>query len=149
VIAYGLLDHVPERRPVLDQIRHVLKPGGIFLASAGGRSHLGELDALVRPFLPDVSFGGEPTRFGLENGAFLLSPWFSEIQLNRFDDVLVFEQAGPLLAYILSEAETRLKLGDKQEEALRAHVKNILDRHGPFQVKVEKGVFTARGLPAL
>jgi SAM-dependent methyltransferase len=144
VIAYGLLDHIPERGPALDEIRRVLKPGGALYASAGGKCHLGELEDLLRPFLPGVSLGGAPERFGLENGARLLSPWFCDITLDRFDDDLVFEDPDPLMAYLLSEAVTRNELGPRGREVLRRSVVERLSGDGPLKVRLEKGLFTAR-----
>jgi SAM-dependent methyltransferase len=143
VIGLGLLDNVRNRSRCLDEIQQVLKPGGKFYASAGGRSHLQEIEELVRQFLPDADFGGSPERFGLENGEDLLSPWFSEIRLFRYEDELEFDTPEPLIAYALSEAYVEANLGGEEERLFRRHVEQVISRQGKVRVKSEKGLFEA------
>lgn len=143
VIAGGLLDHVPDRVQALDEIRRVLKPGGQFITTTGSRGHLREIETLVQPFIPQADFGGDPARFGLENGAEILAPWFSKTRLERYNDELIFKQTGPILAYVQSEAQVREKLKGEKLAAFRQFVKNELAARGEFHVTSEKGLFTA------
>ena len=68
VLAIGVLDFLPHLAEALQEARRVLRPGGVFIASAGGRQHLGEMEDLLRPYLPEAELGGTPEHFGLENG---------------------------------------------------------------------------------
>jgi ubiquinone/menaquinone biosynthesis C-methylase UbiE len=71
VLAIGVLDLLPNLDQALAEIWRVLGPSGLFLASAGGKGHLEELEALLKPFIPDDQaelLGGDESRFGLENG---------------------------------------------------------------------------------
>lgn len=144
VIANGLFDHVPERKRAFAEIQRVLKPGGFLYTTTGGHAHLQELEALVRPFVPDADYGGASERFGLENGAALLSPWFTDVRCYRYDDRLVFREAGPILAYVLSEADVSHKLvGEKRAEFIRFVERQLLAQ-GSVQVRLNKGLFVAR-----
>lgn len=144
VIANGLFDHVPERERAFAEIQRVLKPGGFLYTTTGGHAHLQELGALVRPFVPDADYGGTSERFGLENGAALLSPWFTDINRYHYDDRLVFREAGPILAYVLSEADVSHKLvGEKRAEFIRFVERQLLAQ-GSVQVRLNKGLFVAR-----
>jgi SAM-dependent methyltransferase len=143
IIALGLLDHLPNRRKTLDEISRLLKPAGRFFASAGGSSHLQEIERLVRPFLPEVNFGGDPDRFGLENGAGLLAPWFADVHLLRYDNNLLFSRPEPVLAYILSEAQVRLSVDKDRWAALRRSVVDQLGSEGAIRVTTSKGLFIA------
>ncbi|HEX7973781.1 MAG TPA: class I SAM-dependent methyltransferase [Anaerolineales bacterium] len=143
VIASGLLDHVPDRVRSLDEIQRVLKPGGFFFTTTGSQGHLREIETLVQPFIPEADYGGDPERFGLENGAKYLAPWFGEIQLERYPDELVFKQARPILAYVRSEAQVKEKLKGEKLAAFCQFVENELAARGEIRVTSKKGLFTA------
>jgi ubiquinone/menaquinone biosynthesis C-methylase UbiE len=144
VIGNGLLDHIPDRRKALGEIQRVLRPGGLFYTTAGSQTHLQEIEALVRPFYLEADYGGAPERFGLENGSIILSSWFSEIQLYRYLDRLVFTQEAPIVAYVLSEEKVKQALtGEKLAEFKRSLARELSER-GAIEVTSEKGLFEAR-----
>lgn len=144
VIANGLFDHVPDRQRAFEEICRVLKPGGYLYTATGGRSHMQELESLVRPFVPDADYGGVPERFGLENGAALLSPWFTDINCHHYQDELVFRECGPILAYVLSEADIKNKLVGEQRAEFIRFVERQLMAEGSIRVTLDKGLFSAR-----
>jgi len=144
VIGLGILDHLPNCQEALYEVSRVLKPGGIFCTSAGGFTHLQEIEALVRPFLPDANYGGDPQRFGLETGTRILSPWFAHVQRERYENTLVFRQPGPVLRYIFSEAAVQTALAGEQREALRLFVEAELSVRGELRVTSDKGIFLAQ-----
>jgi SAM-dependent methyltransferase len=144
VIGIGLIDHIPDRIMALDEICRVLRPEGLFFTTAGGRSHLREIESLVRQFVPDADFGGDPARFGLENGARLLSPWFREIEHHEFRDQLVFDEPDPIIAYVLSESSIQKTLVGGNLERFRNFVTHTLDEQGKIVVTMEKGLFCGR-----
>lgn len=143
-IGIGLLDQLPAPWRALDEISRVLKPGGHFFISAGGRTHLQELEGLVRPFLPDVNYGGLPERFGLENGEKMLARWFPRVALYHYRDELVFDRPGPVIAYALSEADVKEKLSGEKRAAFERFIRQKLDKDGHLSVTSNKGLFVAR-----
>lgn len=143
VIGAGVLDHVPDRIRALNEIQHVLKPGGRFYTTTGSRTHLQEIETLVQPFLPGADYGGDPLRFGLENGEKLLSPWFTSIRRYLYDDELVFKQPEPIIDYVLSEADVRYKLQGEKKEAFVQFINQELALRREIRVNVNKGLFEA------
>lgn len=144
VIANGLFDHLPRPQQAFAEIERVLKPGGYLYSATGGKAHLRELEALVRPFVPDADYGGASERFGLENGADLLSDWFTDIHCCPYDDRLIFHEAGPILVYVLSETDVSHKLVGEQRAAFIRSVEKQLAATGHLHVTMNKGLFTAR-----
>lgn len=144
VVGSGLLDHLPDREGGLSEIWRVLKPGGRFYTTCGSRAHLQEIQTLVEPFLGDVDYGGDPNRFGLENGHGILSRWFSQVELSRYMDKLVFNQPEPVLLYLYSEAEVRSRLDRASRGSLARFVEERIAREGEIHVQVEKGLFESR-----
>lgn len=141
VLAFGLLDHLPDYLHSLREVRRVLKPGRRFYASAGGQAHLHELDAFIRPFLPDVHYGGNSNHFGLQNGAALLAPFFADVQQQIYRSALVFKEPEPVLAYALSETEIRERLTATQLAALQNALNQTCARQGEIRLTIEKGIF--------
>jgi SAM-dependent methyltransferase len=143
VLALGLFDHLPHRRQAFAGCHRLLRPGGRLYASAGSQRHLQELEALVTAFVGDASYGGDAERFGLENGAALLQPWFSDVCLSRYEDRIVLRQRKPVLAYVLSEAAMSQRLCGRRLRAFARHVQRELNERGEIALTVERGLFTA------
>lgn len=141
VLGFGLLDHLPHRLEALRQIQRVLRPGGHFCTSTGGQTHLQEMESLIRPFLPEADYGGDPDQFGLENGGRLLASFFTAVQQMPYENDLLFRESAPLVAYILSEPEIRQQLSSAQRTALIKQIEQVLARRGQIKVTVKKGIF--------
>lgn len=145
VIALGLLDHLQDRSDTLDQIRRVLKKGGWLYASAGSQAHLQEIETLIRPFLTDeVDLGGNPDRFGAENGVQILQESFIRVQRIPYRAEMRFQRVIPILAYILSEAALRRALTDESCRELKKSLERLLADQGSIQVTLDKALFLAQ-----
>jgi SAM-dependent methyltransferase len=146
VLANGVFDYLTPsaRATAFVEIRRVLAPEGRLYTVTGGRGHLSELEDLVRPFVPEADYGGDPEAFGLENGAAQMAPWFADITLARYDEDLVFREPEPLLQYLLSETQVRDRLDAAARTALTQHVKQVLAEQGELRATQHKGLFQAR-----
>jgi ubiquinone/menaquinone biosynthesis C-methylase UbiE len=147
VIAVGVLDLASDLPQALSEVRRALKPGGLFLATAGGAGHLQEFEALLRPYLPHEQaemIGGEEDRFGLENGARLLEPYFERIIRRNYPDRMTFRAIQPVLDYIFSELSLVKDLPVHHLGDIGATVWRAIEQQGAYTVTVRKGMFLAR-----
>lgn len=126
VIANHVLFYCDNLTKVLEEIRRILKPGGRLICSTYGAAHMKEITELVQDFNSHITLSAEHLyeRFGLENGTSLLSPYFSDIHMEIYNDSLFVNQAEPLIEYILSCH------GNQNQY--------ILDRYKDFRTYVEK-----------
>jgi SAM-dependent methyltransferase len=132
VIANHMLFHVDDRPRALGEIARVLRPGGLFCATAIGVGHLRQLRELVPP--PEGS-AWERTRerFSVESAADELAPYFVGVELEPYDDSLEVTELEPLLDFVRSR-------GDVQEhelEPLRQAAEAEIAARGSFHVTKE------------
>ena len=147
VIAIGVLDLVPDLQQTLGEIRRVLRSSGVFLTTAGGKGHLQELEGMLQPFLPAGQaelLGGREDRFGLENGARLLSPYFQEVARHDYNDRLAFPSMQIVLDYVLSEQAVIWHMTLNKLAGFVQRIKKVLAQDGMVHVTVRKGAFLAR-----
>ncbi len=104
VIANHVLFYCADIAAVCRQVRRVLKPRGAFVCSTYGSLHMQEITRLVQQFDERISLSAEHlyNRFGRENGASILGPWFEEVSWHRYEDSLLVTSPEPLISYILS-----------------------------------------------
>lgn len=104
VIANHVLFYCDDIPQVCQEVKRVLKPDGCFLCSTYGSQHMKEINQLVQEFDSHVVLSADKLydRFGLENGASILSSCFSKIELRRYEDSLLVDRPEPLIEYILS-----------------------------------------------
>lgn len=140
VIANHMLYHVPDRPKALAEIRRVLKPAGRIYAATGGRDQFHELTALVRRFDPGLVLGEGrgPDSFWLETGAEQLAPWFSEVNLHRYDDALEVTEVEPLVDYVAS----KVALSPERKAAFARFAEEEMARlGGVLRVSKDYGLF--------
>ena len=128
IIANHLLFYCENISQVCSEILRTLKPEGVFLCSTYGSDHMKEITNLVQKFDKRIVLAAENLydRFGLNNGAEILTPFFSDINLLRYEDEIIINQPEPLIEYILS-------CHGNQNQYL-------LDRYQDFRQFVEKQV---------
>jgi SAM-dependent methyltransferase len=151
VMAHYMLYHVPAIPKALSEFRRVLKPGGRVFAATIGRAHLREISDLVRRFDHENPYdtGGPSTRFGLENGAELLAPFFEDVQLHPYRDSLVVTEPGPLVDYVASMMSVGAEFKGERLEEFRRFVQQEFETNGPMTIQKAQGMFAgARAQPA-
>ena len=147
VIANHMLYHVPDRERALAEIHRVLKPRGRFYATTNGRAHMRELIELVRWFQAEgpETQGDEWERsvgsFSLETGMAQLSPWFAEIQVERYEDGLLITDIEPLVAYVMSSISLKVERG-RVEEFKRFLQREVM-AEGAIRIGKDSGIFKA------
>ncbi|MCF0133392.1 MAG: methyltransferase domain-containing protein [Blautia sp.] len=104
VIANHVLFYCEDIPQVCREVSRVLKDDGYFLCSAYGKQHMKEVNQLVQDYDPAIRLSAEALyeRFGKENGASILSPYYNFVQWIPYGDYLLVPEAEPLISYILS-----------------------------------------------
>ena len=104
VIANHVLFYCDNLENVCREVRRILKPDGRFLCSTYGNSHMKEISQLVSQFDERIVLSANKLyeKFGRENGAQVLEPWFSRVEWISYEDGLLVSDPEPLISYILS-----------------------------------------------
>ncbi len=127
-IANHMLFHVQDRTRALSEICRVLRPGGLFVATAIGRDHLRELWELEPP--RDGIWSKTRERFTIELARGELAPFFAAIELERYPDSLEVTEADALVDVFRSRGD----VAEERLAAIREHVAVPIDRDGSFHV---------------
>jgi len=142
VIANHLLFYLEDRMPVFQEILRVLKPGGRFIASTYGPSHMIEITALVQEFHPSVTLADKELFeiFGLQNGADELQEHFSKVETCYYDDKLIVANPDLLLEYILSCHGNQNEYLLPRYQEFKDMLTKKLSRK-PFEITKDAGLF--------
>lgn len=144
VIANHLLFYCDDMAQVCNEVKRVLKKGGIFICSTYGTGHMQEITHLVQKFDSRIILAAENLyeRFGLDNGEDILKQYFSKVDIEKYDDAIVIDKADPLIEYILScHGNQNQYLLDKYQE-FRQYVKKQVK--GNYHITKEAGYFLCR-----
>lgn len=126
VIANHVLFYCEDIPRVCQEVSRVLADGGRFLCSTYSSHHMKEITGLVQEFDPRIVLSGDILyeRFGLDNGATILMPYFSGIQEKKYQDEIFIRQPEPLIEYILSCHGNQNQI--------------LLDKYGEFRSFIER-----------
>lgn len=144
VIANHVLFYCGDIRKVCCEVLRVLKPGGRFVCSAYGQNHMKEVSALVQGFDDRIVLSADKLydRFGMENGADILSEHFARCEWIPYEDCLVVPKPEPLISYVLSCHGNQGQYITERYKEFRAYVKRKTDRG--FRITKEAGLFRCR-----
>ena len=141
VLANHVLFYCSDVTQACREAARVLKPGGRFLCSTYGADHMKEISRLVSDFDSRIVLSADCLyeRFGRENGAEILAPYFTDVKWLSYEDSLLVPDAEPLILYILScHGNQNQYLLDHFAE-FRSFVKKKTD--AGFSVTKDAGVF--------
>lgn len=145
VIANHLLFYIEDRKTVYEEILRVLKPGGRFIASTYGPTHMEEITALVQEFHPSITLADKELYeiFGLQNGSEELKQYFTSVDARYYEDGLLVSNPQLLLEYILScHGNQNEYLLPKYQEFKDMLAKKLSKR--PFKITKEAGLFVCQ-----
>ncbi len=142
VVANHMLYHILDRQSLFSEIARILKPNGFLYTSTVGQRHLIEITDMLIEFDPTLSSWGTATgSFTLENGTTQLSPWFTNIRLNRYEDALAVTEVEPLINYIFSGW---FELEEGRRESFRQFVEcKFKSFNGVIHISKDSGIFEA------
>ncbi len=144
VIANHVLFYCENLDKVCSEVRRVLKPGGTFVCSTYGNSHMKEISELVQEFDERIVLSADKLYevFGESNGAALLKNYFKQVEWKQYEDCLLVTKAESLIAYILScHGNQNRYIVDRYSE-FRNFVRKKTERG--FLVTKDAGVFVAK-----
>ena len=141
VIANFMLYHVPDRLKALQEIHRVLKNGGYLLAATAGQRHLAELNNWLKKASPD-KFNPFNSLFTLDNGMEQLKPFFSTVEIKRYDNNLRVTEIEPLMVYVFSTIKAR-DIPESALAGLRREFEDILSQKGEIVITIDAGLFLA------
>lgn len=142
VIANHMLYHVPDRPKAISEIRRVLRTGGHLMATTVGEGHLKQLDEWVRRFTHQDYDSFAVDLFTLENGMSQLMPYFSKVELYRYEDSLQVTEIDPLMAYIHSSLRAK-QFSESALKELQAELEARLKQDGMIFISKCSGLFEA------
>lgn len=144
VIANHVLFYCEDVEQVCDEVRRVLKNGGIFVCSTYGASHMQEVSELVKGFDERIVLSGEKLyeKFGRSNGKEILEKFFSMVDWMQYEDSLLVPESEPLIAYVLScHGNQGQYIMDRYNE-FRTYVKKKMKKG--FFISKDAGIFICK-----
>lgn len=146
LISMHMLYHVPNRARALAEFQRVLRPGGAVYITTVGATHLRELDDLLARFDPALALAGAlpgPAPFDVEHAGAEIAAVFAEVSYRPYDDALLVDEPGALVAYIRSTPAAG-RLPSARAAALPAFVAAALAAAGgTLRIGKAGGVFRA------
>ena len=149
VIANHMLYHMLSLNKAVSEIHRILKPNGLLLASTNGRDHLRELEELCKGVqtcfdqdsVEKIFNAGTLKHFSLENGMEILLPWFSCVEIVRYQDALFITEVESLKRWLHSfgvDDPTQSAIDEFSEVTYREIAAN-----GHIYIQKDTGIFKA------
>ncbi|WP_223192786.1 MerR family transcriptional regulator [Paenibacillus sedimenti] len=147
VIANHMLYHVLDIGHALSECHRVLKSDGLLYTSTMSKSHLQEMEQLARAFDPAIRVLDDVMeRFHLDNGSEILASRFTDIELIRYENYMLVNEAEPLIHYMISTPmNARHFLTGERLEAFRSYLNaKIQEGNGRIFITMDSGFFLSR-----
>lgn len=136
VIANYMLYHVPDIDKAVAEVSRVLKKGGHFYAgTTGGNGIMEKISEIL-----GLGLVYENT-FSLENGTEQLAPYFSKVEIERYEDSLEVTNIDDLMEYIYSGITFKNACKMSSEEVRNKLISHMKD--GMLRLPKDPGMFVA------
>ena len=146
VVANHMLYHVPDRGMALAEIRRVLRPTGRFFAATNDHTHMHEVRELADAYMPGTSMAiSSNERFPFDVATRELSQHFGQVQLHRYANTLVVNDADALADYMLSGISFNLPA--VAVAPFRAWLQERIQAQGAITITIGTGLFEAATAP--
>lgn len=145
VVANHLMFYLKDRDQALNEISRVLKKGGHFYCTTYGRSHLKEIEQLVKEFDDRIALSEIKLYdiFGLDHGEEELGDYFSEVKKFIYEDCLIVDDVKALEDYILSCHGNQMKYLQGTLPIFEEYLKKKLGKLG-MRISKDVGMFCCR-----
>ena len=102
-----------------------------------------EITAIVKQFDSRISLSIDalPDHFGLENGKEILSKYFSFVELKKYDDFLLVNEAQPLIDYILSCHGNQNKIISNHLKEFKYYITDLINKQNGIKITKDCGLF--------
>jgi len=158
VMANHMLYHIPDMDKALQEIRRVLKPGGVLMTATNSIHTMPELQVLLRRAIVLLTrHGAAQVRapalpsdaFALENGTRILAKHFFAVVRHDLPNSLVFPDVEPAMAYLESTRnlrESQLPQDVVWEDVMmimRQQINQLIKHLGELVINKQTGVLIA------
>jgi len=142
VIANHMLFHLPDRPKGLAEIQRVLKQSGYLIATTVGDGHLTKIVKWLKGVSSETDFEPFGNPFTLNNGLEQLTPFFSQVDIKRYDDDLRITEVEPLMDFIQSTYRAK-ELSVSALAKIRREIEELLEAKGEIFITKDSGLFMA------
>jgi SAM-dependent methyltransferase len=153
-LAMHMLYHVPDLELAVAELRRIVRPGGILLASTNSRTSMRGIhdlfDAAVSGLVGRPVRCMAPDRFTTETGTDFLAAQFADVVIRPQEVSLSFPEADPVITYVDSVRAPILSyVGidfdfDAALAGLADRVNQVIEAEGRFRATSRSGVFVCR-----
>ena len=145
IYANHVLFYIKDFSIALKEIQRLLKPNGFFCCTTYGKSHMQEINQLVKEFDPHIALSeiNLYDLFGLEHGQEQLKPFFEEILEYRYDDYLNVTNAKDLLEYIYSCHGNQMDYINRHIDEFEHFITKKIGKKG-IKITKDAGLFLCR-----
>jgi 2-polyprenyl-3-methyl-5-hydroxy-6-metoxy-1,4-benzoquinol methylase len=158
VMANHVLFHIDDIDSAVKEIRRVLKPTGVLMATTNSVQNMQELQVLMRRAIVLLSRSGAANArtpssineaFALENGTRILARNFYAVVRHDLPSALVFQETEPAMAYLESTREMRegnLPADVEWDDVMvimRQQINQLVKHLGELVINKQNGVLLA------